>query len=332
GSALADVLVRIGHLDLDALPAPSIEALAAESTGWRIRTRLAVGNDGRAGLRGRGSSEIITVPCAAPVSGLLREVNALGAAPGTELVLMADADGNRHAAELSAPHFGKGRNRKPGRDQHRRGAQRTRSARSAPRTLRHLEGDELVQHRVGTRTWRIPVNGFWQAHRNAPQVYTATALRMLGAVGITGEVHAWDLYGGAGVFTAALLDGSADHGFTVSSIDLVDSDTDALAAAAVTLGDDAVKAHRGGVADALASLDRPNIVISDPPRTGAGLSVVDGIVAAQPEAIVHVGCDAASFARDVGRFAAQGYRVRAWQGFDAFPMTHHLEAIAILTR
>lgn len=331
-AALSDVLTRIGHFDLSERAAPTVEALAEQSTQWRIRTRLAVGADGRAGLRGRGSSDIITVPCAAPVSGLLDDVDALGAAPGTELILIADADGHRHAAELSAPHVGRGRNKKSGRDGQRRGAQRTRGARSAPRTIRTLDGGDLVEHRVGGRTWQVPINGFWQAHRNAPQIYTDTALDMLAEVGIGGDVHAWDLYGGAGVFTAALLDDGPSRGFTVTGVDLVDSDAGSLKAAAETLGGDRVHAHLGGVAETLTTLTKPNVVISDPPRTGAGLSVVDGIVAANPDAIVHVGCDAASFARDLGRFTAQGYRVRSWRGFDAFPMTHHLEAIAVLTR
>lgn len=337
GAALADVLRRIGGFALNELAAPEVEALADSSTGWRIRTRLAVGHDGRAGLRGRRSASIVTEPCAGPVAGLLDEVDALGARPGTELVLMAGADGSRHAGELEIPRVASGR-RKAGRrssgggDRHRRRAQQSRGARSEPRVLRNLVGDDLVTHRVGQRTWQVPVTGFWQAHRDAPRVYADAALTMLADAGVAGRVHAWDLYGGAGVFSGALLDGGAGHGFEVASIDLVDTDPGALAAAEVTLAGDPVRIHRGPVADTLSRLERANIVVSDPPRSGSGRPVVDAIAAAEPDAVVHVGCDAASFARDLGRFAANGYRVRSWRAFDAFPMTHHVEAIALLTR
>ncbi|MBM7367750.1 class I SAM-dependent RNA methyltransferase [Gordonia hydrophobica] len=324
-TALADVLRRIGGFSGDAPTAPAVEALAEQSTGWRIRTRLAVGRDGRAGLRGRRSSTIVTEPCAAPVAGLLDDVDALGARPGTELVLMAGADGTRHAGELEAARVARGGGR-------RRSAQRSRGARSGLRAVRNLAGDDLVTHRVGARSWEVPVTGFWQAHRNAPETYVDAAVTMLAEVGVTGSVHAWDLYGGAGVFAASLLDRGAAHGFTVTSVDLVDTDPGALAAAEVTLADDPVRIHRGAVAATVAGLDRPQIVVSDPPRSGSGLAVVDAITAADPTAVVHVGCDAASFARDLGRFAANGYRVRAWRAFDAFPMTHHIEAIAVLTR
>ncbi|MGB3696533.1 MAG: TRAM domain-containing protein [Gordonia sp. (in: high G+C Gram-positive bacteria)] len=325
---LADVLRRIGGFDFADLPAPAVAPLSADPTGWRIRTRLAVDGRGRVGLRGRRSAEIITEPCAGPVPGLLADADRLGAEPGTEVVLVADADGARHAGELAAP--APPRRARGGGD--RRRTQRSRGARSAPRTLRMLAGDESVTHRVGDRQWEIPVTGFWQAHRAAPAAYTTTALEMLAAVGVSGPVHAWDLYGGAGVFSAALLDGGAAHGFEVTAVDLVDTDPGALAAAAKTLGDDPVRAHRGAVADLLTGLTAPQIVISDPPRSGSGRQVVDAIAAAGPAVIVHVGCDAASFARDLGRYVTHGYRVRQWRGFDAFPMTHHLEAIAVLTR
>ena len=329
--ALADVLRRIGRFDLDELPPPDVEPLSGASTGWRIRTRLAVGRDGRAGLRGRRSAEIVTEPCVAPVAGLLEQVDGLGARPGTEIVLMAGTDGVRHAGELAAPREGDVRGRRRG-DAARRRAQRSRGARSAPRELRMLVGDGSVTHRVGDRSWRIPVTGFWQAHRNAPEVYSAAVVDLLAEAGVAGTVHAWDLYGGAGVFSAALIDAGSSRGLDVASVDLVDTDPSALAAAAAVCGADPVTTHRGGVAETLGGLRSPQVVVSDPPRAGAGLSVVDGVAAAGPEAVVHVGCDAASFARDLGRYAVHGYRVRGWRAFDAFPLTHHIEAVAVLTR
>lgn len=326
-TALGDVLTRIGGFGSAAPATPAITALGDDVTRWRVRTRLAVGDDGRVGLRGRGSADLVTVPCAAPIAGLLDGVADLGGAPGTELVLAAGSDGRRHIAELAAPARG---DRRGGRRDRRGRAQRARSVRSAPRVVRTVEGDTHATYTVGDRAWSIPVTGFWQAHRDAPAVYSATAVDLLDAVGVSGEVHMWDLYGGAGVFTAALRDG--EHGFTVTGSDIVDSDPGALAAAERTLADDPVVTHRGQVAAIVGELASPDVVVADPPRSGAGADVVDAIVAAEPAAVVHIGCDAASFARDLGKFAAQGYRVREWRAFAAFPMTHHVEGMAVLTR
>ncbi|WP_336791482.1 class I SAM-dependent RNA methyltransferase [Gordonia malaquae] len=326
--ALGDVLRRIGGFGIDATEPPTVEPLGDVPTGWRVRTRLAVGADGVVGLRGRRSSDLVTTPCAGPVAGLLDGLDGLGGAAGTELVLASDSDGVRHIAELSAPVDRRGRS---GRGGDRRGrAQRSRSAHSAPRSVRTVQGDTHAVQTIGERSWTVPVTGFWQAHHNAPAAYTRAALELIKGIGLSGDVHVWDLYGGVGVFSASLLDGASD--FSVRGVDLVDTDPGALAAAERTLATDPVEIHRGAVADVVSSLRAPDLVISDPPRSGAGADVVDAVVAAEPGVVVHVGCDAAAFARDLGRFATHGYSVREWRAFDAFPMTHHVEGIAVLTR
>jgi tRNA/tmRNA/rRNA uracil-C5-methylase (TrmA/RlmC/RlmD family) len=67
-------------------------------------------------------------------------------------------------------------------------------------------------------------------------------------------------------------------------------------------------------------------------RAGAGKEVVAAVTARAPQRIVHVGCDPAAFARDVSLYLGAGYRIADLRAFDAFPLTHHVEAIALLTR
>src|SRR5690606_15850119 len=77
---------------------------------------------------------------------------------------------------------------------------------------------------------------------------------------------------------------------------------------------------------------RADVVVLDPPRKGAGAAVVGAIAAAGPERVVYVACDPAALARDVATFDGHGYRLRALRAFDAFPMTQHVECIALLER
>jgi len=70
--------------------------------------------------------------------------------------------------------------------------------------------------------------------------------------------------------------------------------------------------------------------VLDPPRTGAGRDVVRRIVARHPRVVVYVACDPAALARDVRTFAAQGYALDGLRAFDLFPMTHHVECVAVL--
>jgi tRNA/tmRNA/rRNA uracil-C5-methylase (TrmA/RlmC/RlmD family) len=72
--------------------------------------------------------------------------------------------------------------------------------------------------------------------------------------------------------------------------------------------------------------------VLDPPRTGAGREVVDLLADAGVPRVVHIGCEAASFARDVSLYRGHGYTVEDVRVFDSFPLTHHVECVAVLRR
>jgi tRNA/tmRNA/rRNA uracil-C5-methylase (TrmA/RlmC/RlmD family) len=80
---------------------------------------------------------------------------------------------------------------------------------------------------------------------------------------------------------------------------------------------------------ALTQAGRPDVVVADPPRKGLGRAVVDALAAAAPDRLVHVACDPAALGRDVALLGERGYRLAELRAFDAFPMTHHLEAAAL---
>jgi tRNA/tmRNA/rRNA uracil-C5-methylase (TrmA/RlmC/RlmD family) len=141
--------------------------------------------------------------------------------------------------------------------------------------------------------------------------------------------RAWDLYGGAGVL-ASVLAGQVGPAGVVT---VVESDRAAVAAGRAALCDlPAVRWRVGRVERLLGELTSagcPDVVVADPPRRGLGRAVVDGLVAAGPAQLVLVACDPAALARDVALLGARGYRLADLRAFDAFPMTHHLEAIAL---
>jgi len=89
--------------------------------------------------------------------------------------------------------------------------------------------------------------------------------------------------------------------------------------------------------DVATALRRPeqfgavDIVVLDPPRSGAGLAVVKGIAGLRPRSIAYVACDPAALARDLASFSQAGYVLDELRAFDMFPQTHHVECVAILT-
>jgi tRNA/tmRNA/rRNA uracil-C5-methylase (TrmA/RlmC/RlmD family) len=75
---------------------------------------------------------------------------------------------------------------------------------------------------------------------------------------------------------------------------------------------------------------RCDVVVLDPPRVGAKREVVEAVVALDPRAVAYVACDPGALARDVAIFAEHGYRLASLRAFDIFPMTHHVECVALL--
>ena len=67
----------------------------------------------------------------------------------------------------------------------------------------------------------------------------------------------------------------------------------------------------------------------DPPAHGAGREVVEDLGALGARAVAYVACDPAALARDTAYLLGVGYRLRSVRAFDTFPMTHHVECIAV---
>jgi tRNA/tmRNA/rRNA uracil-C5-methylase (TrmA/RlmC/RlmD family) len=188
-----------------------------------------------------------------------------------------------------------------------------------------VSGSEDVLEVAAGRQWHVPVEGFWQVHPAAADTLVTAVLELLQPV--EGEV-AWDLYGGVGLFAAAVAER------TKARTTVVESAPAAVAAARANLADLAgveVVAAKVEVALARRRITAPvDIVVLDPPRTGAGGSVVRGIVAAAPRAVAYVACDPAALARDVATFAEAGWRLAELRAYDCFPMTQHIECVALL--
>ena len=60
--------------------------------------------------------------------------------------------------------------------------------------------------------------------------------------------------------------------------------------------------------------------------------MVDAVLDLRPDRVVYVACDPAALARDIGLLGDAGYGLTQVRGFDLFPHTHHLEAVAVLER
>jgi tRNA/tmRNA/rRNA uracil-C5-methylase (TrmA/RlmC/RlmD family) len=307
-SVVAEQLRRLGGVEYEAADI-TVEELpgAPDGLGWRSRVRMAVAADGSVGFHRHRSTDVVPVlGCPQTVPHALDGVVAAVWNPGSELQVVRDGAGEQHVVELRPdPRPQRGR----------------RKARPVPHTV--IGSGKATEQAVG-RSWRVSATGFWQGHIGAAEVYAQAVADFAQAP--TGGT-AWDLYGGAGLFAAVLAEQVGIGGSVVA----VESSRTSVADGMAALADlPQVSFVAAQVEQHLRLLPTPvDVVVLDPPRSGAGRPVVEGIVAAEPKRIVYVACDPAALGRDVALFAGHGYRMNALRAFDAFPMTHHVECIAL---
>ncbi|WP_337063340.1 class I SAM-dependent RNA methyltransferase [Kineococcus sp. G2] len=327
---VAEQLHRLAGLevqvDVEEVPLPP-GAPAPEHPGlrWRTRTQFAVDAEGRTGLRGHRSHEVVPLadcPISTPAvagSGVLGQrfgnvatvEVAAGSDGGDPLVVVTPSEGARaHLPKLPgasvAVRTPEGLHRVSGR------------TRVGERVLVH--GEEL--------SFRVSGAGFWQVHAGAGTVLTEAVLDALAPR--AGE-RALDLYAGAGLFTAVLARAVGEEG----SVLAVEGEARAVRDARRSLHDaPQVELWEGRVEEALADPELEgagvDVVVLDPPRSGAGREAVEAIARLRPRAVAYVACDPAALARDVASFAQRGYVLDGLRAFDLFPMTHHVECVARL--
>ena len=295
---------------------------APDGLGWRTRVQFAVDRGGRLGLRKHRSHDVVAVERCAIAAPQVEQVGAEARRwPGMAGVEVIAATGSADRTVIVTPEPGQ---RVPLVEMDVPVS--VLRADGTGRTQR-IHGRAHVREVAVGRTWKVSGSGFWQVHPAAAQVLNAAVLEVLApAPGDT----AMDLYSGVGLFAAGLAEAVGPEGEVVA----VESEAAASADAATNLADlPQVTLVTDKVDRALAAAPdgfTAELVVLDPPRSGASKAVVRGIAALRPRAIAYVACDPAALARDVALFAEQGYELGSLRVFDLFPMTHHVECVAAL--
>jgi tRNA/tmRNA/rRNA uracil-C5-methylase (TrmA/RlmC/RlmD family) len=298
GQVVAEQLRRLAGVDLDpddlaAQPVPGDD----DGLGWRTRVRFAVDDAGRAGLRAHRSHDVVPLgdcPLAHPglgVADLLARTWPAGAQ-----VVVSGGSGEAAPATVEVVEDGRAR----------------RESGPARRT----------EHAAG-RSWRVSGAGFWQVHPGAADTLVSAVRTVLAPR--PGE-RLLDLYSGVGLFAGSLVDDLGPDGEATA----VEAHPGASRDARRNLHDlPRVRIVEQRVERYLRTTDEPtDLVVLDPPRTGAGREVCTRVAQRTPRAIAYVACDPAALARDVAVLAALGYGLTSLRVLDLFPMTHHVECVA----
>lgn len=370
---LIDQLTRLGGLEADHLALGKLEVQAlpqaeAEDLGWRTRSHFAVDPaSGRIAMFAHTSSEPVAVqdfPLLDPrlqklglerlnLTGMTR-LDVAVAASG-QIALTFWVSSTTSPAQLG-PQLQEQARRLWGDLEERqislilapeRRGGRRRGAKPKTLFLGAAQPDLLETAQIEGKDfcWQVGASGFWQIHRWAPQTLGQALLRL---AKIEPGERVYDLYAGAGFFTALAADAVGPAGQVLS----LEGSPVTSANAAKNLGPGGisltsasaqtpVRVERGDVASVLDKLLvevesgaylGPDLVICDPPREGAGRRVMEQVTALAPDRLAYVACDPAALGRDTGYLRELGWKLTALEAFDMYPHTHHLEALALFER
>ncbi|MFD5108364.1 class I SAM-dependent RNA methyltransferase [Streptomyces cinereoruber] len=329
GEVIAEQLQRLAGLtpeeagwDGTVMPAEGDKLPAGEVPQWRTRVQYAIDPEGRAGLRKHRSHDVEAIDhCMIAAEGVselgvekrtwegMASIEAIAASGSNDRqVILTPRPGARlPLVELDKPVSVMRVDEKDG-------------------GVHRVHGRAFVRERADERTHRVGSGGFWQIHPKAAD--TLMKAVMQGLLPRKGDT-ALDLYCGVGLFAGALADRVGDRGAVLG----IESGKRAVEDARHNLQHfERVRIEQGKVESVLprTGITEVDLIVLDPPRAGAGKQTVHHLTTLGARRIAYVACDPAALARDLAYFGERGYRVRTLRAFDLFPMTHHVECVAIL--
>lgn len=295
---IAEQFARIAKMEINV----EVEEVSSP-LHWRTRFAASTNNRGVAGFKAQRSNELIpvsTCPVLIPeIDFSTLPVESIGGNKRIEVAL--SNGGERTVAVMDV-----------------------RSDRSSQRaTPEIVEGKKELIYAVNKFKYQVSQESFWQSNINAPQTLVDA---VLGFADLRAGDHLLDLYGGVGLFTGAALELIGPEG----RVDIVEGSAAATKDARHNFARyPQVNIHTGDVARQMRKFNEADVIVLDPPRTGAGKPVIEDCAALGARAIIYVACDPAALARDTVYLSEAGYHLVDIRAFDLFPMTHHIESIAL---
>ena len=287
---LVEQLERFGQV-ANARQISSINAVEPSQSNWRTRIRVVANDEGKWGFRKTRSHEVQVVDkCLIADNSINDVLKTLPTGNPDDEILIVKSKEETIVYPVE------------------------KRAPSAPNSTQEVDGHDFA----------VAGDGFWQVHPGAASVLSRQIKESV--KGLKVESFA-DLYAGVGVLAHSLL-----QEFPLANAIVVEADRSAAQNAKenlksfknVQVSSERVDKWVRGVKKKF------DVVILDPPRSGAGQTVMQQICRQTLQKIIYIACDPAALARDVLIAKKNGWKLETVVAFDLFPQTHHIESVAVL--
>lgn len=287
---LVEQLERFGQIT-NARQISSIKAVEPSQSNWRTRIRVVANDEGKWGFRKTRSHEVQVIDkCLIADNSINDVLKTLPAGNPDDEILIVKSKEETIVYPVE------------------------KRAPSAPNSTQEVDGHDFA----------VAGDGFWQVHPGAASVLSRQIKESV--KGLKVESFA-DLYAGVGVLAHSLL-----QEFPTANAIVVEADRSAAQNAKenlksfknVQVSSERVDKWVRGVKNKF------DVVILDPPRSGAGQTVMQQICRQTLQKIIYIACDPAALARDVLIAKKNGWKLETVVAFDLFPQTHHIESVAVL--
>lgn len=183
-----------------------------------------------------------------------------------------------------------------------------------------------INRTVNDDNYEASGSGFWQIHPKSLDVLSELIEKDIKKMSVESFL---DLYSGVGVFSSVIL-----KIFPNASGFVIESDKEAAESAKKNLSQfKKVKILKQKVENWIfTTREKFDLIVLDPPRSGAGVKVMQSICKKAKQKIIYIACDPASLARDTAVAKENGWVLEKVEVYDFFPMTHHFESVAVFTR
>ncbi len=190
-----------------------------------------------------------------------------------------------------------------------------------------LAGRPYIEEELAGLRFRIGLETFFQTNTDGAEQLVEAVVAF---AGLHGEETVYDLYAGIGTLSLPL----ARRAKQVHGLEIAASAVEAARENARLNGVTNVAFASGDVRrllpEVLGRAGSPDVLVLDPPRSGAGSRVMRKIIAAAAPRILYVSCNPGTLAADLGDLVRAGYAIRAVQPIDLFPHTYHVECVVLL--